>query len=140
MHLPGEEEFQAFRLVGRAEHAILAVHVEDEDGSDVLREDAGTHEFVQDRLARPGPTEDRERLLDELLHVELHVKRLDAGDGPERRRRLRDLVDSFHVVPRRMAARGEVWRNRLRVAELLRLTVHERDHSELRTATEDDSA
>src|SRR3989441_4136594 len=140
LDLPGEEELQAFRLVGRAEHAVLAVHVEDEDGSDVLRKDAGAYELVQDRLAGAGPTEDRERFLDELLHVELHVERLDAGDGPERRRRLRDLVDSFHVVPRRMAARGEVRRNRLRLAELLRLPVHELDHPELRLAVEDRSA
>src|SRR6266571_44720 len=48
VHLPGEEVLQALRLVGRAEHAVLAVHVEDEDGSDVFRQDAGAHELVQD--------------------------------------------------------------------------------------------
>src|SRR5256712_12944115 len=140
LDLPGEEELQALRLIGRAEHAVLAVHVEDQDGSDVLREDSGADELVQDRLARAGPTEDRERLLDELLHVELHVERLDAGDGAERRRRVRDFVDPLHVVPRRMSTRGKVRRNRLRLAEPLRLPVHELDHSELRLAVADPAA
>src|SRR5437899_2926041 len=72
-----------------------------------------------------------------VLAIGYDVARVDAGDGPERRRRLRDLVDSFHVVPRRMSARGEVRRDRLRLAELLRLPVHELDHPELRLAVED---
>src|SRR5207245_9520606 len=94
-------------------------------------------ELVQDRVARPGPTEDRERFLDELLHVELHVERFDARDRAQRGGRVRDFVDPFHVVARRMSARGEIRRDRLRLAELLRLPVHELDHPEFRLAVED---
>src|SRR6266571_2981503 len=109
----------------------------DEDGSDVFRQDAGAHELVQNRFARPGPPEDRERFLNELLHVELDMERFDAGDRAERRRGVRDFVDPLHVVPRRMSARGEVRRDRLGFAELLRLPIHELDHPELRLAVED---
>src|SRR5438876_6951989 len=138
--LPGEEELQAFRLVRRAENPVLAVHVEDEDGSDFLREDPRADELVQDRLARPGPPEDRERFLDELLHVELHEERFHAGDGAQRRGRIRHFVNAFHVVPGRMSACGEVRRYCLGLAELLRLPVYELDHPEFRLAVENRAA
>src|SRR6266568_5029637 len=137
LDLSREEELQPFRVVRRAEDAVFAVHVEDEDGSDVPRQDAGTHELIEDRLARPGPAEDGEGLLDELLHVQLHIEGLDARDRPEGRGCLRDLVDPLDVLPDGVAAHGEIRRDRLRLAQLLGLPVDELDHPELRLAVKD---
>src|SRR6266571_5041795 len=72
-----------------------------------------------------------------LFRIDLHVERFDARDRAQRRGRVRDFVDPLHVVPRCMSARGEVRRDRLRLAELLRLPVHELDHPEFRLAVED---
>src|SRR5437660_1879875 len=137
LDLSREEELQALRVVGRAEDAVFAVHVEDQDGAGVARDDPGTHELVQDRFSGAGASEDRERFLDQLLHVQLYVERLDARDRAERGGRVRDLVDPFHIGPGRVATCGEVRRDRLRLTQLLRLTVHELDHPELRLAVED---
>src|SRR5437660_2424094 len=65
------------------------------------------------------------------------MERLDSRDRPQGRGRVRDLVDPFHIGAGRVAARGEVRRDRLRLAQLLRLPVHELDHPEFRLAVED---
>src|SRR5205807_8036674 len=75
-----------------------------------------------------------------LFHVQLHMEGLDARDRAQGRGRVRDLVDPFHVGPGRVAACGEVGWDRLRLAQLLRLSVHELDHPELRLAVEDGTA
>src|SRR5467141_4412028 len=104
------------------------------------RDDPGAHEFVQDRFPCPGAPEDRERLLGQLLHVQLYMERLDSRDRPERGGRVGDLVDPFHVGSGRVAARGKVRRDRLRLAQLLRLPIDELDHPEFRLAVEDRTA
>src|SRR6266540_1939350 len=87
--------------------------------------------------ARPGPAEDGEVLLDELLHGQLHIEGLDARDRPEGRGCLRDLVDPLDVLPDGVAAHGEIRRDRLRLAQLLGLPVDELNHPKLRLAVED---
>src|SRR5256885_8916847 len=136
LDLPREEELQPFRVVGRSEDAVFAVHVENEDGARVARDDSCAHEFVEDRFPCAGPPEDREGFLHEFLHVQLHVERLDSGDRAQRGGRVRDFVDSLHICAGRVSTGGEVRRDRLWLAQLLRLPVHELNHPEFRFAVE----
>ena len=140
LDFPREEELQAFRVVRRAEDAVLGVHVEDQYGCGRLPDDPKAHELVEDRLARARPAEDPERLLDELAHVHLHVERLDARDRAQGRGGLGDLVDALDVLPGRVATRREVRRDRLRLAQLLRVSLDELDHPELCLGIEDRAA
>src|SRR6266513_4394178 len=68
------------------------------------------------------------------------MERLDPRDRPQGRRRVHDLVDPFHIGPGRVAACGELRRDSLRIAQLLRPPVHELDHAEPRLAVEDGTA
>ncbi len=137
LDLVGEVELQALCVVRAGVHAVLADHVEDQDGADVLREDREADELVQDRLARPRASEDPERLFREGLEVHVDEVRLDAADRAEGDTRVRDLVDRLDVRARGVTGLGEVRRDRLRLGESAALLRDELDGPEEGLAVEE---